>query len=137
MGFTTDSAMDSAMDYPSDGSHGGRARFDELSGTAKTIRIAHGAVTIVEIASVSYVWVCALGGRRDKWLKLALLALAGEGVGLAVGRGHCPLGPLQARQGDPTPLFELVLPKRAAKLAVPFLAAVTVGGLVTLVGRRT
>ena len=59
-----------------------------------------------------------------------------EGAGLVVGRGDCPLGPLQERLGDPVPLFQLVLPPRGAKAAVPALAAVTVGGLVMLAVRR-
>jgi hypothetical protein len=54
-------------------------------------------------------------------------------VALVIGRGNCPLGPFQARLGDPVPLFELVLPPRAAKAAVPVLAAVTAAGLVALV----
>jgi hypothetical protein len=52
-----------------------------------------------------------------------------EGAALAVGRGKCPLGPLQAKLGDPVPLFELVLPPRGAKAAVPVLAAASVAGI--------
>ena len=55
-----------------------------------------------------------------------------EGVALILGRGNCPLGPFQARLGDPIPLFELVLPPRAAKAAVPILAAVAVAGIAAL-----
>jgi hypothetical protein len=54
-------------------------------------------------------------------------------VALVIGRGNCPLGPFQARLGDPVPLFELVLPPRAAKAAVPVLAAVTAAGVAALV----
>ena len=50
-------------------------------------------------------------------------------MALVIGRGNYPLGPLQSRGGDPVPLFELVLPPRAAKAAIPLLAAVAVAGL--------
>jgi hypothetical protein len=36
--------------------------------------------------------------------------------------------PLQRRLGDPVPMFELVLPPRAAKAAVPVLAGVALAG---------
>ena len=49
-----------------------------------------------------------------------------------MGRGNCPLGPFQARLGDPVPLFELVLSPRAAKAAIPVLAAVAVAGIAAL-----
>jgi hypothetical protein len=56
-------------------------------------------------------------------------------VALVIGRGNCPLGPFQARLGDPVPLFELVLPARAAKAAIPILAVVTIAGMAALVLR--
>ena len=50
-------------------------------------------------------------------------------------RGNCPLGPLFRRLGDEKPLFELVLPRRAAKLAIPLLTSITSVGAVLLVVR--
>jgi len=67
--------------------------------------------------------------RRDNLLGVSMLALAIEGVALIVGRGNCPLGLLQRRQGDRVPLLELVLPPRAAKAAVPVFAAISVAGM--------
>jgi hypothetical protein len=49
--------------------------------------------------------------------------------------GKCPLGPILRRLGDETPFFELLLPPRAAKLAVPTLAAVSVLGALLLAAR--
>jgi len=86
----------------------------------------------VQLASLGYVWSCALTGRRDQALGAAVGFLGVEGAALIVGRGNCPLGPFQARLGDPVPLFELVLPPRAAKAAVPILAAVAVAGIAAL-----
>ena len=59
-----------------------------------------------------------------------------EGAALIVGHGDCPVGPMQAEWGDPVPFFELVLPRRAAKAAVPVLAVVSVAGIVALALRR-
>lgn len=74
-------------------------------------------------------WAGALTRRRGVGLRLAVGALCIEGIALVIGRGDCPLGPLQRELGDPVPLFELVLPTRAAEAAVPVLAAVAVVGL--------
>lgn len=102
----------------------------QLSGAALGFRVAHTAIAVVELAALGCVWTCALRRRRGRLLGASVGLLALEGVGLVAGRGNCPLGPLQARLGDSVPLFELVLPPRAAKAAVPALAAVTVVGLV-------
>jgi hypothetical protein len=60
----------------------------------------------------------------------------GEGVLVAVNGGDCPLGPLGDRIGDPVPLFDLVLPTRAARGAVPALGALTALGLALLATRQ-
>lgn len=103
---------------------------------ALALRIAHAALAVVELASLGHVWACALSGRRNRLLAASVGLLAAEGAALVVGRGDCPLGPLQERCGDPTPLFQLVLPPRPAKAAVPVLAAVAVAGTVTLAVRH-
>ena len=89
----------------------------------------------MELASLGAVWHAALTGRRGGHLDAAVGLLVGEGAALVVGRGNCPLGPLQQRVGDSTPLFALVLPPRAAKLAIPLLTGVAVTGVVVAVKR--
>ena len=101
----------------------------ELSRGALALRAGHTAIAVVELSCLGYVWTCALTGRRDALLKGAISVLAAEGVGLVIGRGSCPLGPLQERLGDPVPLFELVLPATWARRAVPILAGVSVLGI--------
>jgi hypothetical protein len=103
-----------------------------LSPTARAFRTAHGAISVAFLIAIAYVWWCALTRRRDRWLRLAIAALAIEGTLVAANHGDCPLGPLQARAGDPVPLFELVLSPRAARRAVPTLGAVTAVGLLLL-----
>ena len=106
-----------------------------LSRPAIAFRAAHILFGVVAMTGLGYLWFCALSGRRDRVLQLATLQLAFEGVALVVGRGNCPFGPLQARLGDPVPMFELFLPPRAAKAAVPILAGITLAGFAVLFAR--
>ena len=101
-----------------------------LSRAAIALRVVHTSLAVVDIGALGYVWSSALTRRRDRLLKLSTTVLLVEAVALVVGRGNCPLGPLQRRLGDPTPLFQLVLPPRAARAAVPILAGVSLVGLV-------
>src|SRR3954452_3533319 len=109
-----------------------RMSASRLSPTARAFRAAHGAISVAFLVAIVYVWWCALTRRRDRWLRLAIAALAAEGTLVAANHGDCPLGPLQARAGDPVPLFELVLSPRAARRAVPTLGAFTVVGVLLL-----
>jgi hypothetical protein len=105
------------------------ARWSDLGQRARAFRLAHAAFSVVQLAALSYVWFCAATRRRDRVLSVSAAALLVEGAALAIGRGDCPFGPLQARLGDPVPLFEVVLPKRAAKAAIPALFTIAVTGL--------
>ena len=108
----------------------------KLTPIAVAYRVAHALIAIGFLSAIGYVWWCALTGRRDRLLRVAVTALAAEGTLVAANHGDCPLGPLQQRVHDPTPLFELVLPARAARLAVPVLGAVALAGI-SLLGRPT
>ena len=110
--------------------------WSELPSGAKAFRIAHVVWSVLSLASLGYIWACALTRRRNRRLGASIAFLSLEGVALIVGDGDCPFGPLQTRLGDPMPLFELVLPPRAAKAAVPVLAGVTLTGLAAVVVRR-
>jgi hypothetical protein len=109
---------------------------ERLTRTAAWFRVFHTVVAVVELAALVDVWACAWARRRGPVLRVAVTALAVEAIALVIGRGDCPLGPLQRELGDPVPLFELVLPARAAKAAVPVLAAASVAGLVLVALRR-
>lgn len=92
-------------------------------------RAAHGLIAVGFLGAIAYVWWCAISGRRGPLLRLAIAALAGEALFVGANGGDCPLGPLGDRVGDPMPLFGLVLPPRAARLAVPVLGLVTAAGI--------
>jgi hypothetical protein len=95
---------------------------------AVALRAAHTFIAVAELTCLGYIWTCALTGRRDRRLWWAIAILTAEGAGLVIGRGSCPLGPIQQRLGDPVPLFELVLPPVWARRAVPLLAGTSVVG---------
>ena len=108
---------------------------ERLPPAALALRSAHAAITVAMLASIAYVWWCALARRRGRLLTVATGALIGESALVVANGGDCPLGPLQDRVGDPVPLFELVLSPRAAKRAVPVLGAVAAAGLALLAAR--
>jgi hypothetical protein len=112
------------------------AAWAELGTGARLFRVAHGVWGAFNLAALAHVWASALMRRRDATLAASVALLGSEGVALVIGRGDCPFGPFQARLGDPEPMFEWVLPPRAAKAAIPMLAAVTLAGFAALIVRR-
>jgi hypothetical protein len=109
---------------------GTRPDWRELPPRALAFRVAHVAWGAVELAALTDVWRSALSRRRSRHLWLSMAFLLVQGAALIVGRGNCPFGPFQRRLGDPVPMFELALPPRAAKAAIPALFAVAVVGIV-------
>ena len=107
-----------------------------LGRAAKGFRAAHAFIAVIDLMGLGYVWTCALTRRRDSLLRFSAADLVVEGAALVIVRGNCPLGPLPRRLGDPVPLFELVLPPRVARTAVPILAVTSVVGLALLAVRR-
>jgi hypothetical protein len=107
-----------------------------LGGRARVWRVVHAAWSVAQLGCLGYIWASAVTGRRSPRLWASVAFLLVEGGALVVGRGDCPVGPLQAEWGDPVPFFELILPPRAAKAAVPVLAAVSLTGIAALVARR-
>lgn len=107
-----------------------------LGRRARAFRIVHAVWSVLGLSAFGYLWACVLTRRRDRRLMASVGFLLVEGAALVVGRGDCPMGPLQAEWGDPVPFFELVLPPRAAKAAVPVLAWTSILGMILLVLRR-
>jgi hypothetical protein len=91
---------------------------------------------VAQLWCLGDIWVSVLTRRRSRRLWAGVAFLAVEGAALIVGHGDCPVGPMQAEWGDPVPFFELVLPPRAAKAAVPVLAVVSLVGIAALALRR-
>jgi hypothetical protein len=110
-----------------------RVAWSALPRRAKAWWLVHATWSVAQLSSVAWIWASALTGHRGPWLWAGVGLLSVEGGALVVGGGNCPIGPLQEEWGDPVPFFELVLPPRAAKAAVPVLAGVTVAGIAALV----
>ncbi len=98
-------------------------------------RAAHGLISLVFLPCIAVIYLAAWRGEAEAVTFAALAALCVEGALVLLSGGNCPLGPILRRLGDETPFFELLLPPRAAKLAVPILAAVSV--LLSEPGRPT
>jgi hypothetical protein len=104
-------------------------RWRDLGGRARAWRIVHGSWSVAQLAALACIWSSAVTRRRGRWVGASVGFVTLEGAALAVGRGSCPMGPLQKTWGDPVPFFELLLSPRAARAAVPVLAIVTLGGI--------
>jgi hypothetical protein len=107
----------------------------ELGSRARAWRLVHAAWSVAQLACLGLIFARVAGRRRDPATWASVAFLGAEGAGLLVGRGDCPMGNVQERWGDPVPFFELILPPRAAKAAVPVLAAVAIAGIAGLVLR--
>jgi hypothetical protein len=106
-----------------------RTSWSDLPLPAKAFRLAHTAWAVVSMAALGDIWLAVMTGRRDRRVAASIAWLSLEGIALVRGRGDCPFGPLQTSLGDPVPLFELALPPRAAKAAVPMLGAIAATGI--------
>ncbi len=109
-----------------------RPGWSELSAWARLFRIAHGTWGALNLIGLALVWRAGITRQRNKRAYASTALLLAEGAALMVGRGDCPFGPFQASLGDPVPMFEWVLPPRAAKAAIPALTFVTLGGLMVM-----
>jgi hypothetical protein len=113
----------------------GRPAWGSLPPRAKAFRIAHVVWGVVALGALAHIWTSAIMRRRGRSLWASVAFLLVQGVALLIGRGDCPFGPFQRRLGDPVPMFELVLPPRAAKAAIPLLLVVVIGGMALVVLR--
>jgi hypothetical protein len=109
-------------------------RGSTLGDKARMLRAAHNTIGVGELACLCYVWFCAIGRRRDPWLRLAVVVLIGEGTALLLAKG-CPLGVFQRRAGDDVPMFELWFGQRVAPFAVPTFTLIAIGGLAMVLAR--
>ena len=110
--------------------------WSELGVRARAWRLVHAGWSVAQLACLGLIWARVVQRRRDPAVWAAVAFLAAEGGGLVLGRGDCPMGRVQQGWGDPVPFFELLLPPRAAKAAVPVLAVVALAAIAALVLRR-
>ena len=106
-----------------------------LGRRARVLRVLHSSIGVGELACLAYLWLCAIRGRRDRWLRLSTTVLLGEGAALVAARG-CPLGGFQRRAGDEVPMFELWFGPRLAPFAIPTFTVIAGAGMALLAVRR-
>ena len=98
------------------------------------LRTIHGLFAAYFLICLGYVYYAAFTERFDLILIIALISLAGEAfLVFVVNGGDCPLIHVQRRIGDEKPFFELFLPPRLAKKAIPFFSVLALIGAALLV----
>ena len=100
------------------------------------LRVIHGLFAVYFILCLIYLYYAAIFSKVDMLLLLSVASLCIEGLSVFVlNKGDCPLIHIQRRIGDNIPFFQLFLPARLAKQAVPFFAKITWIGVALLVIR--
>jgi hypothetical protein len=91
------------------------------------LRVFHGLAALYFMACLICLYYVALGGVVSARLFiLAFISLAVEGFAIfLLNGGNCPLIHIQRKIGDEKPFFELLLPPRMAKRAIPVFAWLT------------
>ena len=96
------------------------------------IRTIHGLLSAFFLACIAFVYYAAIADVNSPLAFAAAGALVLEGAVVALNGGDCPLGGIHRRYGDEKAFFELLMPPKAAKLAVPVLGTVTALGIALL-----
>jgi hypothetical protein len=80
------------------------------------IKLVHSVIFFFMVACLAYILYCAITGRYDWTLLIALTAIAGEGLVLLVNHGQCPFTGLARKYGDPNgSVTDLFLPMWCAR----------------------
>lgn len=99
------------------------------------VRTVHGVISAFFLTCIGVLFYAGVSGEQLVLGFAAAGALAVEGAIVGMNGGDCPLGQVHHRYGDERAFFELFLPSRLAKLAVPALGLVAATGTVRLVLR--
>ena len=100
------------------------------------LRVIHGLFALYFILCLIYLYYAAIFSKVDILLLIAVVSLSIEGILVFVlNKGDCPLIHIQRRIGDDIPFFQLFLPAKLAKQAVPALAKITWIGVFLLLIR--
>jgi hypothetical protein len=102
-----------------------------------SLRIFHGILTIYFTLCLLYLYIVGLTGNVDRTLFIvAILSLAAEGIAVfAFNQGDCPLIHVQKKIGDNKPFFELLLPSKLARRAIPVFALLTIVSILIILIR--
>lgn len=97
------------------------------------LRIIHTLFALYFIFCVGYIYYAIFSLAITPVLTMAISSLLLEGfLVFIVNQGNCPLDHLQKKLDDPIPFFNLFLPNRWAKKAIPFFTILTAVGMTAL-----
>ena len=100
------------------------------------LRILHGAFALYFISCIVVIYITVFTLQLNILFYISILSLVIEGILVFVlNGGDCPLIHIQKKFDDPVPFFNLFLPDKLAKKAVPFFSWITFLGIALLVMR--
>jgi hypothetical protein len=99
------------------------------------VRSVHTLFTLFFLTCIGTVYYAGIFDRPSIWAYLAAASLVLEGVVVGLNHGDCPLGFIHHKVGDEKTFFELLLPREAAKQAVPVLGVIAGIGIALLLAR--
>lgn len=98
------------------------------------LRILHGIVALYFITCLIYVYSCIFSHITRVYLPIAVTSMSLEGIFVFIlNKGNCPLIHIQRKIGDNIPFFNLVLPNKLAKQAIPIFSVLTLLSFVLLI----
>jgi hypothetical protein len=110
------------------------SRDASIAPTLVAIRAVHTGVFFAELASILWLLVSGLLGRRDRSVAVAAALVAGESAVFLANDGVCPLTPLAERHGaERGSVSDIYLPDALAR-TIPVWATALVAAAVVLHG---
>ena len=97
------------------------------------IRSIHGAITLFFLSCIAYIYYAALTDQQTVVGYAAIGLILIEGCVVLLNDGDCPLGTVHKKYGDEKDFFELFMPKRFSKRAIPVLSIVSVVGMLMFI----
>ena len=96
------------------------------------VRAVHSAIFLVELASILWLLVTGIAGRRDRSVGVAAILVAAETAVFLANAGVCPLTPLAEQYGaEDGRVSDIFLPDRLAR-TIPIWSSVLVAAGVLL-----
>jgi len=97
------------------------------------LRIIHSILTLYFTVCLAYIYYAVITEQYNSLLVVSIISLGIEGIMIfGLNKGDCPLIHVQNHIGDEKPFFELILPRRLAKAAIPIFFAIFTLVAVTL-----
>lgn len=97
------------------------------------VRILHGIITAFFLTCIIYIYYAGITNQKTTLAYIAVAFIFIEGLVVSLNKGVCPMGPLHKMFGDQKTFFELFLPKKVAKKAVPFLGIIAAIGVLFVI----